>query len=157
MRGLAAIAVALTLAACSGKSTGTKPPISKNPPATNDAGPTPLKRPPPPVEGVACSDGPCMFHPGSGNYHECLNAADGGCFQFGRRCFPSDKCVPDASGVLRTCTDVGEGQCLKFGAVCEPLRKCAFDAASGKYRTCDQLDAGKCAHFGAACEPAPAS
>jgi hypothetical protein len=159
VRVLAATAAfALVLAAgCSGKSTGAKSPTAAKPTAPGDAGATPPKRPPPPVEGVACSDGPCMVHPGSGNHHECLNAAAGVCFQFGRRCFPTDKCVPDAAGVYRSCDQVGEGSCLTFGVVCEPARRCAFDPATRTYRTCEKLDAGKCSRYGATCEPAPAS
>lgn len=152
-----AIAIALLLCgACSAKSPEAKKPAPPKPGNdTASASGTP-DRPPPPVEGIACSAGPCMFHPGSGNYHECLNAAAGGCFQFGRRCFPADKCVPDAAGVYRTCTKIGEGTCLELGDPCTPAKNCAFDPASSTYRTCDKLDAGKCASFGATCEPAPA-
>lgn len=156
MRAIAITAPILLLAvACSGDP-GPKKPTPPRP--ANDAADTNAPvRPPPPVEGIACSAGPCMFHPGSGNYHECLNAAAGGCFQFGRRCFPADKCVPDGAGVYRTCAKIGEGTCLQFATgTCEPARRCAFDPASASYKTCEQLDAGKCTRFGAPCQPAPA-
>ena len=143
-------------AACSGKSKGSKPPTPPKPGGDTTSDVAVPVRPPPPVEGIACSTGPCMFHPGSGHYHECLNAGAGGCFQYGRRCLPADRCVLDASGVYRTCTDPGEGACVKFGAPCAPAKSCAFDAASSTYRTCEKLDAGRCSRFGDPCQPAPA-
>jgi hypothetical protein len=149
---LVAATLVAVLAACSSSASGPKQPT---PPAGDGAGDETPVRPPAPVEGIACEEGPCMLHPGTGNHHECLNPSAGGCFQFGRRCLPASLCLPDGAGVYRQCAEPDEGRCLRFGDPCEPAGRCVFDAATRKYRTCEELDAGRCQRFGAPCKPGP--
>lgn len=155
MRPLLALvaAAALGLAAC--PSSGPKSKTTPDPKRSKSAGKTTddPPRPPPPVEGIACEDGPCMIHPGTGDYHECLNAGAGTCYQYGRLCLPASGCVLDADGVYRKCLEPDEGRCDKLGDPCEPARRCAFDRAARRYRSCEKLEDGKCLSFGAPCQP----
>ena len=106
------------------------------------------------VPSTDCTVGPCMYHPGAGTYHRCLNAGAGRCFQYGPACEPEDRCMYDAgTGSHRTCEDSREGACIKHGSVCQPRGLCMIDPTDGIYRTCQSSDPGRCRQYGDTCSP----
>ncbi len=140
--------------ACSGKSK-----IEKTTPKDTDT--TTVKgtpdREPAPLEGVACTERPCMIHQSTGAHHYCLNAGSGLCFQYGGHCSPADSCMLDPKGVYRTCTTPTPtregGRCAAFGDVCEPATSCGFDKVSNRYRLCTAWQGGQCSNFSTECTP----
>jgi hypothetical protein len=103
---------------------------------------------------AACTTPPCMYHAGSGDYHDCLIVQQGKCFQYGKSCVPNDHCMVDPqTGSLRACEQPLEGKCLRFSGACQPKGNCVLEPTERRYRICSQLIDGKCARFGAPCQP----
>ena len=152
MRVLLTAALIALAGACSGTSRNPENPTGGG----GETGPKkpPVRAQPGDIKFAPCAAAPCMYHAGSQDYHDCLNAQQGKCFQYGKSCIPADQCLVDpASGALRSCEQPGEGRCLKFGAACQPPGNCVLEPKERRYRTCEQLTDGKCARFGTPCQP----